>query len=238
MIRQSRLLLVCLACSIFALSASGAEPNTLTDAEKADGWKLLFDGKTTAGWTGVGGKPFPTKGWTVMDGALHHAKGGGGGDIVTVDAYEDFELSWEWKIGEGGNSGLKYNLPDPLRAVGFEYQLLDDAKHPDARQRGGARTTGSVYDVIAPVADKKLNPPGEWNVSRVIVKGSHVEHWLNGAKTVEFEMGSDVLKAAIAASKFKGNPAFGVKAKSPILIQDHGDEISLRAIKIRPLSAK
>ena len=238
MIRQSRPFIVCLALSIFTLSASGAEPNTVTDAEKADGWKLLFDGKTTTGWTGVGGKPFPAKGWTVIDGALHHAKGGGGGDIVTADAYEDFELSWEWKIGEGGNSGLKYNLPDPSKGVGFEYQLLDDTKHPDAKQHDGTRTTGSLYDVIAPAADKKLNPAGEWNASRVIVKGNRVEQWLNGAKTVEFEMGSDALKAAIAGSKFKSNPAFGVKSKSPILIQDHGDEISLRAMKIRALSAK
>ncbi len=233
-----RPLLTCLAISILSLAASGAEANTLTDAEKSEGWKLLFDGTSTAGWRGLGGKPFPEKGWVAIDGTLHHAKGAGGGDIVTTDAYEDFELSWEWKIGEAGNSGLKYNLPDPKRGVGFEYQLLDDEKHADAKMHDGTRTTASLYDVLAPAAGKKLNPPGQWNTSRIIVKGSHVEHWLNGAKTVEFELGSDALKTAIAASKFKANAAFGVKTKSPILLQDHGDEVSLRAMKIRVLAAK
>ena len=227
-----------LAVSLFALPAFTAEPNILTEAEKADGWKLLFDGQTTADWFAIGGKPFPAKGWTVVDGTLHHAKGAGGGDIVTAEAFEDFELTWEWKIGAGGNSGLKYNLPDPAKGVGFEYQLLDDVGHPDAKLHDGTRTTGSLYDVIAARADKKLNPPGEWNASRILVKGNHVEQWLNGAKTVEFEMGSAALKTAIAASKFKTNAAFGVKTKSPILLQDHGDEISLRAVKIRPLTAK
>ena len=233
-----RLLPAFLAVSIFALRAFAAEPNVLTDAEKADGWKLLFDGKTTAGWLALGGKPFPEKGWVVAEGTLHHAKGAGGGDIVTAEAFEDFELTWEWKIGEGGNSGLKYNLPDATKGVGFEYQLLDDTKHPDAKLHDGTRMTGSLYDVIAARADKKLNAPGEWNTSRVIVKGNHVEQWLNGAKTVEFEMGGDALKTAIAASKFKPNAAFGVKTKSPILLQDHGDEISLRSVKIRASVAK
>ena len=233
-----RSLLACLVVSFFSLPAFGAEPNVLTDAEKMDGWKSLFDGKTTTGWLALGGKPFPDQGWTVSEGALHHAKGGGGGDIVTAEAYEDFELTWEWKIGEGGNSGLKYNLPDAAKGVGFEYQLLDDAKHPDAKLHDGTRTTGSLYDVIAARADKKMNAIGEWNESRVLVKGNHVEHWLNGVKTVEFEMGGDVLKTAIAGSKFKTNAAFGVKTKSPILLQDHGDEISLRSMKIRALAAK
>ena len=199
---------------------------------------MLFDGKSTAGWLSLGGKSFPDKGWTVLDGALHHAKGAGGGDIVTADAFEDFELVWEWKIGDGGNSGLKYNLPDPAKGVGFEYQLLDDTKHPDAKLHDGTRMTASLYDVIAPAADKKLNPAGQWNTSRIIVKGSHVEHWLNGGKTVGFEFGSDALKTAIAASKFKTNAAFGVKTKSPILLQDHGDELSVRDMKIRAFPAK
>ena len=231
-------LLPALAFSLFSMRAFCAEPNALSDAEKADGWKLLFDGKTTEGWTGVGGKAFPEKGWSVAEGALHHAKGGGGGDIVTAEMFEEFELVWEWKIGAGGNSGLKYNLPDAAKGVGFEYQLLDDAKHPDAQLRGGTRTTASLYDVIAAAADKKLHPPGEWNASRVLVKGGRVEHWLNGGKTVEIELGSDALKAAIAVSKFKAAAGFGVRTKSPILLQDHGDEISVRDMKIRALPAK
>ena len=234
-----RRVLSCLALSLSCLRAFGAEPNTLTDAEKVDGWKLVFDGKTTAGWLALGGKPFPSKGWTVSDGTLHHAKGAGGGDIVTAESYEDFELTWDWKIGEGGNSGLKYNLPNPTVAEGFEYQLLDDVKHADAKIHDGTRTTASVYDLFAAPADKKLNAAGEWNSSRVLVKGNHVEHWLNGTKTVEFEMGGDALKKAIAASKFnKPNSAFGLKTKSPILLQDHGDEISVRSVKIRGNVAK
>ena len=226
------------ALALFTIRAFSAEPNTLTDSEKAGGWKLLFDGKTTAGWVALGGKPFPDKGWTVLDGALHHAKGAGGGDIVTAEAFEEFELVWEWKLAEGGNSGLKYNLPDPKKGVGFEYQLLDDAQHPDAQLHDGTRTTASLYDVFPAAAGKKLNPPGEWNASRVLVKGSHVEHWLNDGKTVEFELGGDALKAAIAASKFKTTAGFGVRTKSPILLQDHGDEISVRDLKIRALPAK
>ena len=122
--------------------------------------------------------------------------------------------------------------------TGPEYQLLDDAKHPDAKLHDNTRTTASLYDVLPAAANKTLKPPGEWNASRILVKGNHAEHWLNGVKTVEFEMGSEALKTAIAASKFKSNAAFGVKTKSPILIQDHGDEIFLRSMKIRPFPAK
>jgi hypothetical protein len=207
-------------------------PNALTDAEKAAGWKLLFDGMSTAGWLGLGGKPFPASGWIVEDGTLKHTKGGG--DIVTAEAYENFELSWDWKIAKGGNSGVKYNLPVATKNVGFEYQLLDDENHPDAKAREGRRQTGGLYDLLQTAA-KKLNPPGEWNTSRIVVAGNKVEHWLNGAKTVEFEMGSEALKTAIAGSKYAKIAKFGEKAKSPILLQDHGDEIAFRAVKLRVL---
>ena len=227
-----------LAFSLFAMRAFCAEPNTLTDSEKTDGWKMLFDGKSTAGWLGLGGKPFPDKGWSVVAGALHHAKGAGGGDIVTAEAFEDFELAWEWKIGPVGNSGLKYNLPDPAKGIGFEYQMIDDEKHPDGLRGGRLHQTASLYDLIEPVANAKAKPVGQWNESRVLLRGNHVEQWLNGAKAVEFELGSDALKAAIAKSKFKSAANFGVKTKSPILLQDHGDEVTVRDIKIRALPAK
>ena len=201
-------------------NASAAEPNTLSDFEKADGWRLLFDGKTT-------------KGWTIVDGALHHEKGGGGGDIVTAEHFENFELAWEWKIGPVGNSGLKYNLVDPNKAVGFEYQMIDDEKHPDGVRGGSLHQTAALYDIIAPSAEGKANPVGAWNKSRVVLRGNHLEHWVNRVKTVEVELGSESLKAAIAKSKFKSVPNFGVKTKSPILLQDHGDEVSVRNIKIR-----
>lgn len=220
-----------------ALSFAG-EPNTLTDAEKAEGWKLLFDGKTTDGWVGIGKPAFPEKGWTVQDGTLFHTKGGGGGDIVTKDNYENFELTWEWKIGAAGNSGLKYNLPNPTKGVGFEYQMLDDENHPDGKKGGRLHQTGSLYDVIEPAEDRKVSPVGEWNSSRIVVKGNKVEQFLNGKKTVEFEMGSAALKELVAKSKFKATAGFGEKTKSPILLQDHGDEVAVRSIKIRVLDAK
>jgi hypothetical protein len=224
-----KFLIPLLALSTLAI----AEPNALTSAEKDAGWRLLFDGKTTNGWVAIGKSTFPSKGWIVENGTLKTIAKGGGGDIVTSERFDDFELEWEWQIAEGGNSGIKYNLPDASKGVGCEYQLIDDAKHVDAKLNGGTRTTAALYDVIKPADDKKLKPAGEWNSSRIVVKGNHVEHWLNGAKTVEFEFGSDALKAAVAKSKFKNFPGWGVKTKSPILLQDHGDEITLRSIKIK-----
>ena len=229
--------LAVLGIALLVVDLSAAEPNTLTDAEKAEGWRLLFDGKTTKGWVAIGKPDFPAKGWTVVDGALHHEKGGGGGDIVTTEQFENFELVWEWKIGAVGNSGLKYNLVDPNKAVGFEYQMIDDEKHPDGIRGGSLHQTAALYDVIAPVAESKAQPVGAWNQSRVVLRGNHVEQWLNGVKAVEVELGGEALKAAIAKSKFKSTPNFGAKTKSPILLQDHGDEVSVRSIKIRALPA-
>ena len=226
------------AVSLLAAAAFAGDPNTLTDAEKAAGWKLLFDGKTTAGWVAIGKTAFPDKGWTVVDGTLQHAKAGGGGDIVTAEAYENFELTWEWKIGEVGNSGVKYNLPNPAKEIGFEYQLIDDEKHPDGIRGGKLHQTAALYDLIEPSAERKVKPVGEWNESRLVVNGAHVEQWLNGVKTVEFEMGSDDMKARIAKSKYKGAANFGVKVKSPILLQDHGDETTFRNLKLRVPAAK
>ena len=226
------------AVSLLAAAVFAADPNTLSDAEKAAGWKLLFDGKTNAGWVALGKTAFPDKGWTVVDGTLVHAKGGGGGNIVTAEAYENFEFVWEWKIGEVGNSGVKYNLVDPAKDLGFEYQLIDDEKHPDGIRGGKLHQTAALYDLIEPSAERKVKPVGEWNESRLVVNGAHVEQWLNGVKTVEFEMGSDDLKARIAKSKYAKIANFGVKAKSAILLQDHGDEIAFRNLKLRMPAAK
>ena len=222
------------ATSLFA----DGEPGTLTDAEKAAGWKLLFDGKTSAGWVAIGKTEFPTQGWSIADGTLFHAKAGGGGDIVTEEQYENFELTWEWKIGFAANSGVKYNLPVATKNVGFEYQLLDDDNEPDGKRGGRLHQTAGLYDLIEPPEDKKINPIGEWNASRILVQGNHVEHWLNGAKTVEFEIGSDDLKERIAKSKYAKVAGFGEKTKSPILLQDHGGEITFRSLKLRVLDAK
>jgi hypothetical protein len=222
-----------LTAATLATLVQAGEPNTLSADEKAAGWRLLFDGKTTDAWVGIGKTEFPAKGWIVEAGTIKHVAKGGGGDIVTKEQFEDFELSWEWSVAPGANGGFKYNLPDAKKAVGCEYQLIDDAGHPDAKLAAGKRQTASLYDVLAPAADKKLLAPGEWNASRIVVKGNHVEHWLNGAKTLEFDFGSEALKTAIAASKFKGTAGWGIKTKSPFLFQDHGDEMSIRSVKVK-----
>lgn len=209
--------------------------NELSDEEKTAGWRLLFDGKSTTGWRGIGKAEFPAKGWVVAEGVLKHEAKSGGGDIVTAEDFESFELVWDWKIGDVGNSGLKYNLTDKNKGVGFEYQMLDDAKHPDGVRGGRLHQTGGLYDLIEPAADKKVNPIGQWNSSRILVQENKVEHWLNGAKTLEFEISSADMKARVAKSKYKNAAGFGEKKASPILLQDHGDEVSVKNMKLRPI---
>jgi len=218
-------------------AADAAPPNQLTAAEQKSGWRLLFDGKTTTGWRGFKKTGFPTDRWVVKDGTLAHIPTGagdshGGGDIVTTERFSDFDLRFEWRIAPGGNSGLKYFVTEDREGpIAHEYQVLDDAGHPDAKV-GTHRQAAAFYDVLPPAADKPLHPVGEWNESRVLVKGHHVEHWLNGRKVVEYELGSPELKAAIAKSKFKDVAGFGTKLPGHILLQDHGDEVAFRNIKI------
>ena len=238
MLIRPTLLAASLALLLPLFAAQGADTNTLTADETAAGWKLLFDGKTLAGWQPIGKSGIPTKGWTVLDGAIFLGKGARGGDIVTVEHFGDFELTWEWKIGAVGNSGVKYNLPTPERNIGFEYQLIDDENHPDGKRGGRSHQTAALYDLIEPAAERKVKPVGEWNQSRLLVQGAHVEQWLNGVKIVEFDMGSDDLTARIAKSKYRREPNFGVKTKSPFLLQDHGDEVAFRNLKVRVPAAK
>ncbi|MCK8492969.1 MULTISPECIES: 3-keto-disaccharide hydrolase [Spirosoma] len=225
-------------------------PNTLTDKEKKEGWKLLFDGKTTNGWRGVYKDKFPEKGWNVSDGLLTIQQSDGSesqsfGDIVSTGEYGDFDLMFDFKLTEGANSGVKYyvveNYPKPKgSAFGLEFQVLDDDKHPDAKLgRNGNRTVGSLYDLI-PAKDKQANPIGDWNTGRVIAKGKHVEHWLNGKKVVEYERGSEQFRELVAMSKYKApdyntNGRFGEAPKGHILLQDHGNKVSYRNIKIKTL---
>jgi hypothetical protein len=230
------LLAACLALCVPFSTARGGEINTLTAEESAAGWKLLFDGKTLAGWQPIGKAELPTKGWIVQDGSIFHAKGGGGGDIVTVEQFGSFELTWEWKIGAAGNSGVKYCLPNAAKNTGFEYQLLDDQKHPDGKRAN--HQTAALYDLIEPGPERKVKPVGEWNQSRLLASGAHVEHWLNGVKILEFDMGSDDMKARIAKSKYRNVPNFGEVTKSPILLQDHSDEVAFRNLKVRTLETK
>jgi hypothetical protein len=219
--------------------------NTLTQKEKNDGWKLLFDGKSTAAWTGTKGTGFPEKGWVVKDGILtvlgatgaDHASGG---DIITKEQYGNFELALEFKIPKGANSGIKYfvvnNFPNQKgNYLGLEYQIIDDENHADAKLGvNGNRTLGSLYDLI-PAKNKKVNPVGQWNQVRIVVKGNHVEHWLNGSKVLEYERGSDEFRKLVAASKYKDLQGFGEMPKGHILLQGHGDTVHYRNIKIRNL---
>ena len=211
--------------------------NTLSAAEKAAGWRLLFDGKTPKGWRGVKTPGFPAEQWVVADGLLKCVGGKKHVDIITDEQFGDVELSWEWRLAAGGNSGVKY-LVDEARSqpgfgIGFEYQLIDDDKHPDARAgHDGNRTVGALYDLIAP-RDKIVHPPGQWNESRLLVRGNHVEHWLDGKKVVSFERGSPEMKALIAASKYRGLPGFGEDARGHLLLQDHETEIAFRNVKVR-----
>jgi hypothetical protein len=229
--------------------AEAGGPPKLTKEEKAAGWQLLFDGKSTKGWRRYKGDKFPVRGWLVKDGALVHEKNEPGfkaGDIVTVEQFDNFELKLEARLPPRGNSGVKYLVNEALvtgekaekaDGLGFELQILDDELHPDAKKgKDGNRTMGSLYDLIPPAAaDKVVRPIGQWNELRVVVNGNSIEHWLNGKKVVSFVRGSPELKALIAESKYKDKAGFGENAKGNILLQDHNDEIAFRNIKIRKL---
>ncbi|MFQ5983074.1 MAG: DUF1080 domain-containing protein, partial [Woeseiaceae bacterium] len=229
-------------------------PNALTDWEQAHGWRLLWDGKTTNGWRGAKLDGFPQKGWMIEDGQLIvEASGGGearhGGDIITTEEYTDFEVQVDFNISEGANSGIKYFVdPDLLRgegsAIGLEFQILDDERHPDAKMGvAGNRTMGSLYDLIAAAnlseigrPEKRVNPPGSWNRARIVVKGNLVEHWLNDFKVVEYERGTQMFRALVAYSKYAKWRNFGEWESGPVLLQDHGDRVAFHSIKIRDLS--
>lgn len=228
-------------------SRAAAPPNSLTPAEKAAGWKLLFDGKTWNGWRGFRREKVPAEGWTIEDGAIKHVAGQGeqsqqGGDIITVGQYDNFDLQLEWRISPGGNSGIKYLVAEEMvksgySGLGFELQVLDDDRHPDAKMgKDGNRTASALYDLIAP-KNKVLHTVGEWNQVRLVIRGNQVEHWLNGTNVVQYELGSPKLKSLIAESKYKNIAGFGEVRKGHILLQDHGNEVWFRNIKLRELPA-
>jgi len=218
--------------------------NTLTDREKAEGWKLLFDGKTTAGWMNARTKTFPANGWEIKDGVLSvnpaAKKPGGGGDIVTVDKYTSFELIADFMYETGGNGGIKYFVDTEinngaLASIGCEYQILDDRNHPDAKAGiNGNRTLAGLYDLIAP-KNKRDNGANKWNRAIIKVNGNKVQHWLNDNLTVEYERSTPAWRELVATSKFKDSPGFGEVKEGRILLQDHGDVISFRNIQIREI---
>jgi hypothetical protein len=219
--------------------------NTLSQAEAHAGWKLLWDGESTDGWRGAYLDDFPEGGWVMEDGVLTVLETGGGeaeagGDIVTRDLYGNFELKLEFKITPGANSGIKYFVfprqPDQEgSAIGLEYQVLDDERHPDANNGvGGNRTVSSLYDLI-PAEGKSVNKPGEWNSARIVADGSKVQHWLNGEKVLQYNRHCQVFRALIQKSKYAKYEDFGQIPEGHILLQDHGNRVSYRNIKIREL---
>lgn len=227
-------------------------PNHLSPAEEAQGWRLAWDGETTDGWRGAHQEAFPEFGWRIEDGELIVAESGGGeaehgGDIVTADAYADFEFQVDFQLTPGANSGIKYVVTEEVdpgggSAYGLEFQILDDERHPDAKLgAAGNRTLGSLYDLIPSRKDTKgrgiVPVVGEWQHARLVVPPSdHVEHWLNGVKVVDYELGSPAFAAMVERSKYAKLENFGLADEGRILLQDHGNEVHFRSIKIRSLN--
>jgi hypothetical protein len=238
---------VVIALSIVAASSvaqtagqkADSAANTLTAAEKTAGWTLLFDGHTVDGWRGYKRPDATESRWKVEEGLLTlPADNGrdthGQRDIISKDTFEQFELVFDWRIAPGGNSGVKYFILEDLdSAIGHEYQLIDDERHADAKV-GPHRQTAAFYDVL-PAADRPTKLAGEWNTTRIVVRGQTVEHWLNGKKVLQYELNSPALNAAIAKSKFKSIERFGKRQNGHLLLQDHGDQVWFRNIKIRRL---
>jgi len=243
---------IAVACahSVPEAQTSAPPPNQLTAAERAAGWKLLFDGTTLNGWRGLGYDSIPTAHWRVDHGAIRKIPAGeiprladgqpaAGGDLMSIGTYGDFELAWEWKIGRAGNSGVKYNVSEALSisvaanhaAIGFEYQLLDDSLNSD--NKIPSHLAGSLYDMIPSNAGTLVRPVGEWNASRVVFKGNHIEHWLNGRKVVEVDLGTARYDSVFQKSKYRTIKDFSVRKKGHIVLQDHGEEIFFRSIKIK-----
>jgi hypothetical protein len=225
-------------------------PNQLSDSEKRKGWRLLFDGKTTAGWKLANATNFPKDGWAIQDGVLQvlGSKKDSlrkGGDIETVEEFANFELELDFKLTTGGNSGVKYFVIDdpkkrPGTGLGPEFQILDDKVHPDAKEGiNGNRTTGSLYDLITAEnlsegsTEKRMNPPGKWNKMRIVSKDGHVEHWLNNLKMVEYDRHSQIFRNLVAKSKYNTYPNFAQAPAGHILLQDHGDNVQFRSVKIK-----
>lgn len=218
-----------LALAVLAAGAAQAAENTLTAAEKKAGWTLLFDGHSTAGWRGFKGAPEP--GWAVKDGVLA-PQSKASKDLVSAGEYENFELDFDWKISPKGNSGVMYHVLDQGDETywsGPEYQLLDNARGEPPLERAG-----SLFALYAPTKDVP-KPVGEFNHSRLVVDHGHVQHWLNGVKVAEYDLASDDFKAKVAASKFKRWPIFATGKTGHIALQNHGDWVGFRNIKIRVL---
>jgi hypothetical protein len=225
---------VVLALSLAPQPAVGSTPapNTLTAAEKAAGWQLLFDGTSLDAWRGYKRETLPESGWELKDGALRTVAKVKGVELITRKKFNDFEFTWEWRVAPGGNNGVKYLVTEERpQSPGHEYQMIDDAGYPDKLSPN--HLTADFYDVLPAAADKPIRPAGEWNTSRIVVRGARVEHWLNGKNVLTYELGSAAVKAGVEKSKFKGHPGFGEKIAGHIMLTYHQDECWYRNLKIR-----
>ena len=240
----SLLLTALLLLPMRAHAQDASEHNTLTQQEKENGWELLFNGQTTDGWRGYNKESFPDEGWTVENGTLmiqgsDGGVSGSGGDIVTAETYDDFILKLEWKIAKGGNSGIFYRAIEQDDVAIYwsapEVQVLDNANHPDAnRGENGNRKAGSLYDLI-PAQPQTFTGHGEWQQAKIVANGSHIEHWLNGEKVLEYELWTPEWYRMVRVSKFKPHPSFGDAREGYIGLQDHGTTARFRNIKIKEL---
>jgi len=232
-LKATALLLIAPHMALAQQSASGSAAmrlNTLTPEERAAGWRLLFDGHSTAGWRGWQMDSMPS-GWGVREGALVRVRPAA--DIITTEKFKNFELSLEWNVAPGGNSGIFYRASEDDNAIYWtapEMQILDDAGHPDGQSR--LTSAGADYGLY-PSPPGVVKPAGEWNQVRIVANGNHIEHWMNGVKVVEYELGSPDWEAKVKASKFAPHPHYGRNAEGYIGLQDHGDRVAYRNIKIR-----
>jgi hypothetical protein len=235
-----------------AVRAQQPGPNGLSVKERSAGWRLLFDGSTFAGWRGLGYDTVPSAHWNIVNGAIHKIPSGKvptmpdgqpavGGDLMTTSSFLNYEMEFEWKVAPGANGGVKYNVSEELSmkvapnhaALGFEYQVLDDALNDD--NKNPTHRAGALYDLITPNDSKRLRPVGEWNKSVVLLKGNHGEHWLNGALIVRFDLKTPAMDSLIAKSKYRSIAGFADKREGHIVLQDHNDEVWYRSIKLREL---
>ena len=221
-------ILTALGCALFLAGCS-----TVKEASTGE-WQQLLDGNATNVWRTYGGSSFPQEGWSIEGDMLHLKPGGTGGELVSVETFENFELAWEWKVAPKGNNGLKYLVTESRpSAPGHEYQMVDDSTMPNIKHK-----TATFYDVLQVQIPAKSNPPGEWNQSRLVIRGNLIEHWLNGEKVLAYELGSAEVKAALAQSKFKDSPGFGDKIKGHLLLTNHKDEAWYRNLRIRGITVE
>jgi len=218
------------------------KPYVLSDEERGAGWRLIFDGKNNYGLRGLTYNDFINRGWRIDHGTLFcvkEIKDMGlmtGGHLITLDRYDDFEFAFEWKLSVSGKSGIMYFAAGTReKPEGFVYSIIDDVHNPDGLKGGPIRRTGALYNIIPPAEDKKLNGPDQWNEGRIIVQGNHVEHWLNGGKVVEYNLGTPEFQRQLAASPLRGGALWGKKFKTALVVEDDGEEVEFRNLRIRPI---